>query len=287
MKPPRFPGTEKFRFCDKKYEQSKSALMCDDQSTTTIDDASASESYLFGLSHSLSTDSLSSCSCPDGHSRRQSKPKVFDLVAAASPALEDLISQTNLPSFRYEHNKRKPQLPISSRSRVFALTSHFGEHNDKSDSGFCSGQVASIYGKRQYSPDNEATLMLSRNRSQEGFTCASLSRSPTPSSLGSSSSGETCSSDIAPADDRRRPGHHHLHCLHESAHRTTTTNLMINSTSHASLTSDQSSSSISLTHSLRSSSCSPVDHWAKSSAANQNRLSALSQSSWEDGSDLH
>lgn len=232
---------------------------------------------LFGLAHALSSDSLS-CSCTtDGDEHSKSKP--FDLLSTTSSTLDDLISHSSQLSTRH---KRKPKLPISSRmtSRVFTLTSylrHLNESDDESDDHFAP--TKSIYGS-----GGAKCEMLSRNRSQEEFVCASsLCRSPTPNSLDSQGSdqGSPTSGASSKLLDPSRCSHLRVPIP-----------LMISATSHASLMSDESSASSTSSgarfdESLRSSSCSsPLEHWAKL-PPNSNRLSTLSHSSWEDDSDLN
>lgn len=275
MKPPRLPGTERFRFCDKKFEQSKGKppVICEEQPDgVTSTKLTRKDSFRLQFqARSCSNESLL-CSCGGDHSHTSADS--ITNSGTSSCVLEELISQpNNLPGTRYEHNKRKPHLPISSRltSRVFNLTnslSHLSEENYFRDKG-----KDVLY---------DAVPFIPRNDYPDGaFDCSSSSRSSTPTSLDEAS--------LPKLDDSKCRLHSvaNLRLLSPPSHHA---KLLLNSTSHASLMSDESSLSSShqteCDDSLRSCSCSPVEHWAKQTAG-QNRLSSLSQSSWEDGSALH
>lgn len=285
MKPPRLPGTERFRFCDKKFEQSKveaQTLICEDQNDSGIVASSKlirKDSFLLHFqARSLSNESLV-CSCSSDCHHQTADSISNGRVSSCVP--EELISQSNLPGTRYEqHNKRKPHLPISSRltSRVFNLTnclSHLSEENYFRDKG------------KQHLYEPVAFIRdIPRNHFTDAFDCSSSSRSSTPTSL-DSTEGEAES--LPKLSDSKCRIHSVANIrLHNS---NTVKGLHAEwCTSHASLMSDESSISSShqtdCEYSLRSCSCSP-DHWAKQSVLPQNRLSSSSHSSWEDGSVLH
>lgn len=280
MKPtkqPRLPGTERFRFCDKKFEQSKvtaPSLICEEQidsGVVTSKKLIRKDSFLLHFqARSLSNESLV-CSCSSDCHHQTADSITNGRVSSCVP--EELISQIDLPGTRYEqHNKRKPHLPISSRltSRVFNLTnclSHLSEENYFRDKG-----KQDLYEPVPFIRD------IPRNHFSDGFDCSSSSRSSTPTSLDSTGGGGESLPKLSDSKCRIHPAVNLR--LHSS-----------NCTSHASLMSDESSFSSShqteFDDSLRSCSCSPVDHWAKQSVLPQNRLSSSSQSSWEDGSALH
>lgn len=333
MKPPRLPGTEKFRFCDKKYEQMNSKrngiliehndFGADDHKTTDKVDAD----FLFNLTNShLSVDSLSCHSClstdavqystnnnSPSHLMKISDQKSFDSVSTASSTLDDIISQMNLNGYtgqqqHYGRSKRKPSLPISSRmtSRLFNLTTfgggrHFSDEDDVDLDGeeeneiLCTTNVKElVYSSSTVANASDSSMILSTlNRSQQQKSQVdgrTLSRSLTPVSQVSSDTSESISKHL----HQTSPEHHlceprHRHNLHRP--------LIMPAPSHASLMSDESSSSISLSttnreefdDSLRSSSCSPVvEHWAKNGPMNntvvhvRKRLSTLSNSSWDE-----
>ncbi|KPM03316.1 hypothetical protein QR98_0017460 [Sarcoptes scabiei] len=172
MKPPCLPGAEKFRFCDRKFDQIPRKIFppivnnindcCfEEQSLFEIENNRHSPSknssssnekdpdYLLELSHhSSSSDSLSCHSCIDGranHLLQSTKTikcdqKSLDSVSTVSSNLDDLIHQMNgysLDSHRRHgrHPKRKPILPISTRltSRVLNLTSYHIDTNTNND----------------------------------------------------------------------------------------------------------------------------------------------------------
>lgn len=269
MKPPRLPGTERFRFCDKKFEQSKVAapsLICDDQ----IDSGVVSSSELIRkdpfLLHfptrSLSNESLV-CSCISDCHHQTADSISNGRVSSCVP--EELIRQSNLQGTRYEqHNKRKPHLPISSRltSRVFNLTNYFSEVNYFRDKG-----KQDLYEPEAFIRD------IPRNHFSDAFDCSSSSRSSTPTSLDSSGGG---AESLPKVSDSKCQIHS---VANLRLHSPNTVKGLINYTSHASLSDESSISSSHQTEgddSLRSCSCSP-DHWAKQSVSPQNRLSSSSQ----------
>lgn len=282
MKPPRLPGTEKFRFCDKKFEQNIVSGSCQEEPSdnsvgcgvVSAKKLNRKDSFLFAMqsSRSLSNESFL-CSYASEHSHR-TEDSLDNGVSSC--ALEELMSQANLQMARYEHNKRKPHLPISSRltSRVFNLTNGFSH----------STKEVIYYRKKGKEVFEQDSLAIPRARFAECFDSSS-SRSSTPTSMDSRESASAKQSETK-CGLHSAAVHLRLHGSHNA------TNLLINSTSHASLMSDESSTSMSSAQptdcddSLRSCSCSPVEHWAKQTTT-PNRLSTSSQSSWEDGSDLH
>lgn len=334
MKPPRLPGTEKFRFCDKKFEQMNkpNGILIEHNDFVGNDDHhkatdKVDADFLFNLTNShLSVDSLSchSCLSTDGvqystdnnstsHLMKISDQKSYDSVSTASSTLDDIISQMNLNGYtgqqHYARSKRKPSLPISSRmtSRLFNLTTfgggrHFSDEDDVDLDGeeeneiLCTANVKELaYSSSTVANASDSSMILSTlNRSQQQklqqVDGRTMSRSLTPVSQVSSDTSESISKHL----HQTSPEHHlceprHRHNLHRP--------LIMPAPSHASLMSDESSSSISLSttnreefdDSLRSSSCSPVvDHWAKNCSINntvvhvRKRLSTLSNSSWDE-----
>lgn len=327
MKPPRLPGTEKFRFCDKKYEQQQitkcDPLECDDvdhdhKSITSTERLSSStnlirkDSFLY-VPSSLHNRSISNESILYDDEKNISTNDDNTNVrlssgssSSSSCTLEELINHVNRLSMqpttmRLEHssltaptivNKRKPNLPISSRmtSRVFTLTniiSHLNEHESNVNR---YGRNHRFY--REKKPKRTQSVVYgdekvsigTRSFHDQGFESSS-SRSSTPNSLDSSLESGTLPSDLSDEANLR---------LHPP--------MIALTTSHASLMSDDQSSTSSscssaqpnneFNHSLRSFSCSPIEHWAKQTSNNKknnahNRLSTSSHSSWEDDSVLN
>lgn len=105
MKPPRLPGTEKFRFCDKKYDTRPSPPPSVVVAKDLVEQVDAS----LIISLALSSESLVSSI---GTSEKTAGG------GGLGPSIDEFISQTNVPIGR-----RKPNLPISSKttSRVFTL----------------------------------------------------------------------------------------------------------------------------------------------------------------------
>ena len=302
MKPPRFPGTEKFRFCDKKYDQQSRKsleLDCDDHpdsveaTTPTTAEVHRKDSILFNFNtRSLSNESLlclctshrSDSRCTSSNDSQSSPCTTLGELISTSSLLHPLATQLEIGGA----SKRKPSLPISSRqltSRVFTITNYF-RHRSKNDEDvfYHENSGPAIY------VSNEDQITLPRRHFHKQCECVVVhSRPSTPSSL-DSSGGENTPPELSDTKCRLRPVPDSLRLHHGSNHAAT--NLMINATSHTSLMSDESSTSLCSSNvphsnecddSLRSFSCSPVEHWAKR-VASPNRLSTSSQSSWEDGS---
>jgi len=262
MKPPRLPGTEKFRFCDKKFEQPKVCSLGEGRQNGGSDcgvQLNRQDSILLSL-HTRALSNHSLCSCSEKSENKNS--------LLVTDAVDHFISHVNIPATRMEH-KRKPNLPISSRltSRVYTLT-HCIARLEESDV-YYRNKAMSIYS--QYKPvlANPLLVRLSRTHFPEEFNCLPLL------------SLSTQDSSLEKAKCRLHVDDNLIHA---------STNLMINSTSHTSLMSDESSTSISSVQPpecedpspYHSFSSSPIDHWAKH--VRQSRLSTSSQSSWEDGS---
>ena len=280
MKPPRFPGTEKFRFCDKKYDQNKSLDFDSNQTDSKVisnNKLLRKNSFFFSLrNRCLSNESLM-CSCMSDHSHGTN---MFTNVSS-SCTLEGMISQTNLPMTRLEHNKRKPNLPISSRitSRMFTLTNYdYLSHLESHEDLYYRSKREDVYEHAT----NDSSLLLPRHLFAESFDC-SLCRSHTPNRMENSKSPSLKLSECLHSVDSLR---------HNNSHLTPTKHRMVNCTSHTSLLSNESSTSIASNQrtecddSLRSScSSSPVEHWAKNAVVS-NRFSTSSHLSWENMSCL-
>ena len=151
MKPPKLPGTEKFKFSDKKYTEYRKGSINSEKIESSVD----SSNFIRGIS------SRSTC-----------------------PTTTSMTSFSSQPHFSRTDSRRKPILPISSRmtSRVLTLThlplDTFDIRDSRGRHNYTNGAKISVPCDSRVPTNTTSTSRVSLFSDYSGSHCSSSQPSP-------------------------------------------------------------------------------------------------------------